>query len=221
MEKDIKKQQEKVESKDNNTENIKNKRTKRNFKHKRNYNNKKDDSVSVQEKTKIKTSLLELEIAKLKLELDKNNEELKQKAIELQQKAKEEIQKHKDETSSKYELELTNIKKYGIQKFFESFLIPLKNFELAIKAGEKQDNSAVQNYVKGFSMLLKQIELIFADFGITKIEPSVGENYNPEIHEVFELESNQQLKDKIISVKSNGYKLYDRVIKPASVVVGK
>ncbi|UWD34249.1 nucleotide exchange factor GrpE [Mesomycoplasma molare] len=198
--------------------NFKNKKNKRNINKK---NNKKEENVSLSEKQKIKITLLELEIAKLKMEIEKNNEELRTKALELQNKAKEEIQKHKDETSSKFELELTNIKKYGIQKFFESFLIPLKNLELAIQAGEKQDNSAVQNYVKGFSMLLKQMELIFSDFGIQKIEPFVGENYNPELHEVFETEENSQLKDKIVSIKSNGYKLYDRVVKPASVIVGK
>ncbi|WGI36635.1 nucleotide exchange factor GrpE [Mesomycoplasma lagogenitalium] len=181
----------------------------------------KKEEKSLSEKYKIKISLLELENEKLKLQLEKNNEELKNKAIEIQQKAKEEIQKHKDENFSKVELELTNIKKYGIQKFFESFLIPLRNFELAISAGEKQNNPAILNYVKGFSMLFKQIEQVFADFGISKIEPYVGQEFDAELHDVFETIEDEQLKDKIISVKSNGYKLYDRVIKPAVVVVGK
>ncbi|MBN3534930.1 nucleotide exchange factor GrpE [Mycoplasma procyoni] len=182
---------------------------------------KKSKETSLIEKQKIKISLLELDVEKLKVQLEKNNEELKAKALELQQKAKEEIQKHKDENSSKLELEITNIKKYGLQRFFEDLIMPLRNFELAIQMGSKQENPSVQSYVKGFSMLFKQIEQILSEAGVTKIEPYVGEEFNSEIHQVYELEDNPEFKDKVIQVKNNGYKLYDRVIQPAVVVVGK
>ncbi|VEU59687.1 nucleotide exchange factor GrpE [Mesomycoplasma neurolyticum] len=173
------------------------------------------------EKLQTQLTLSGIEIETLKFQMEKSLKQFKEKVVEIEQKAKDEIQKHKDENSSKFELKSTELKKYGNQKFFEDFIMVLKNFEFAIKAGEKQENIEVKRYLQGFSMIYKQIEGLFANYGLVKIEPYIGEKFNPEIHQITEKKPNPKFKELIIEIKSFGYKLHDRVIRPAIVVVGE
>ncbi|MGY6171791.1 nucleotide exchange factor GrpE [Candidatus Mycoplasma pogonae] len=167
-----------------------------------------------------KTLNSELEILRLKAEIEKNNQEFAEKAKTFASKAQEELNKLKQENNSKLENEKQELKKYANQKFFENFLTLYNNLELAVKAGKKQNDPAVQNYVLGFEMLLRQIENLLADFGLEKINPAIKSEFIPELHQAFEIKAAEGFnKNEIIEVKSYGYKLFERVIKPAIVIV--
>ncbi|WP_051619093.1 nucleotide exchange factor GrpE [[Mycoplasma] collis] len=180
-----------------------------------------DKKNSVIQKLKTELDLSNIKIQTLELEIERNINQFKTKVSEVEKKAKEEIQRQKDENFSKFELKSTELKKYGNQKFFEDFIMILKHFEMAIKSGEKQNNHEVNKYVQGFSMLYKQIENLFSNYGLTKIEPYIGEKFNPEMHQVIEKRKNSNFKEMVIEVKGFGYKLHDRVIKAADVVIGE
>ncbi|AWX69592.1 nucleotide exchange factor GrpE [[Mycoplasma] anseris] len=139
----------------------------------------------------------------------------------LQNKAQQTINDHKQKNSEHFDEQLKKAKEYALQKFLEEILNPLNNIEIAIKAALNMDNPAVKNFAIGFNMLYQQIDQILNDFQVSKIIPKEGDVFDPNIHQVYELVESDLAKDIIIQVKNIGYKLHDRVIKPALVIVSK
>ncbi|AWX42477.1 heat shock protein GrpE [Metamycoplasma cloacale] len=167
-------------------------------------------------------SNLELKEVNLKNELIKLQHEFKDQIAQLQKKAQTEINEHKLKNSEHLDSELKNAKQYALQKFLEEIINPLNNIEIAIKAALNMDNPGVKNFAIGFNMLYTQIDNILSDFGVSKIEPKINDTFNPELHQVFELkELSDFSKDAIVEIRNIGYKLHDRVIKPALVIVAK
>ena len=168
------------------------------------------------------------------IKLTKSYNEAKQKNIENETTFKEEIEAmqikaqttindHVAKNNEHLKIRIEEEKKFALQKFFEKFIIPLNNLDLATKAAKNIDNNIVNNFNKGFEMLYQQMDDILSDFGVSKIIPKVGDKYDPEIHQVYELiDSNNDIKkDTIVEIKNIGYKLNERTIKPALVIVSK
>ncbi len=183
--------------------------------------NKEDILKKENEKLKEKIFNLELHVAQSKTELEKANQTFLDKVKTLQDEAQQQISKFREEHKENMSKEIKHIKKYAGSKFFTEFIEPLLNLELAINAGKNQNDQGVQNYVVGFEMLLKQIEGIMENSNVTKLLPKVGDKFNPETMFAVQVTENKEKADKVISIKKPGYKMHDRVIKPASVEIGK
>ncbi len=140
-----------------------------------------------------------------------------EKAKTFQEKAQVEINKFKEEFETKNSEEQVEFKKYASQKLFESIIQPLINIEIAIKSGKTQ-GSEVSAYVAGFDMLMNQLFTELESFGLTKIIPNIGDTFEPELHEAFATAEGKE--NSILDVKKNGFKLNERVIQPAIVVIG-
>ncbi|MBN0919040.1 nucleotide exchange factor GrpE [[Mycoplasma] gypis] len=165
--------------------------------------------------------LSNVKIMNLEKENKKNIEEFKKKVEAIQLKAHEELEAQKSKNYEHLQQESANFKKYATQSFMEDFVVAFDQLDLAVKSGFNLNNDVVQSYAKGFTMLLSRIEKILEENGVQKIIPEIGSDFNPHTQQVFELADQGQPKDKILKVKSNGYKLHDRVIKPALVIVQK
>ncbi|MBN4089639.1 nucleotide exchange factor GrpE [Mycoplasma enhydrae] len=184
-------------------------------------------------KNNLKTLSNELKVSKETINsLQLKNEELsrknveetlkfKQEVLNIQAKAQEMVSEHKKKTTEHQEEQINEIKKYALQSFIEDLIMPLNNFELAILAAKKNDNPVLKNFIVGFEMLFSQIENKLFDIGLAKIEPKVGEIFNADFHQVYEVVTSDMEKDTILEVKNIGYKLNDRVIKPALVILSK
>ncbi|OWY73916.1 nucleotide exchange factor GrpE, partial [Mesomycoplasma hyopneumoniae] len=99
------------------------------------------------------------------------------------------------------------------------FSSPFLNLKKAISYGLISQNPEISAYVKGFEMLVNQIENVMENFGLVKIYPKIGDFFDSSVHEIYEIKTGEN--DKIIEVVSEGYKLHDRIVKTALVVVGK
>jgi molecular chaperone GrpE len=70
----------------------------------------------------------------------------------------------------------------------------------------------------GIRLIHRKLQLILENAGVTVI-PAEGQQFDPSVHEsVMEAEGEQ---GKVLAEVQRGYKLYDRVLRPAMVVVGK
>lgn len=172
----------------------------------------------------LKNELLNYQIKffQVKKEQEDEKKKFEENVKFLTEKANSELSKHKQQTNEKLNSEIEEIKKYSLQKFIENFANPLINFINAIEAGKKIDNPQVKNFVLGFEMLQKQMEDALKSQKIKKIEPKIGEKFDSYFHQVFEIEQNNNVdSDTILKVISPGFKLHDRVIKPALVMISK
>ena len=187
-------------------------------KEKKDYKKKYEELKSQNKKSQDEIKNLVDQVNTLKIENQVNVMAFQEKAKTFQTDAQDKINKFKEELSSKQEADQGEYKKFATQKLFESIIQPLINIEIAIRAGKSQGDQ-VGAYVAGFEMLMNQLFTELESFGLLKIVPSIGQEFEPEFHQAFSTEDGET--NKILSVKKNGFKLNDRVIQPAIVVIGK
>ena len=79
----------------------------------------------------------------------------------------------------------------------------------------------VKNWATGFQMILTQFRDILTNNGVTAFE-SKGKQFDPHIHEAVEMVESEDLADGMVVEEFNkGYKMGDKVIRPARVCVSK
>ena len=115
------------------------------------------------------------------------------------------------------EEEKRNYLKMGSEIFVLKILPILDNFRrAAIHVPEDLENSP---WVLGIKQIEKHFEDILASEGLERIKTK-GEHFDPQFHEaVFQEESKKYKEGEIIEEIDVGYKLKDKVIRPAKVKV--
>lgn len=109
--------------------------------------------------------------------------------------------------------------KQGEFNFLTTLLPVLDNLNLAIKASEK--DSSFEHLLEGVKGTARSFEQALMSVGVETI-PSVGAEFNPEIHEAVEMkEVEPERDDKITAEYKRGYKFGERLLRPAQVQVGK
>jgi molecular chaperone GrpE len=98
-------------------------------------------------------------------------------------------------------------------------LIPvLDNFDLGLQAARAEGSKGV---VIGFEMVSKQLQDFLSSSGVETIEAE-GKAFDPNLHEALANEESDTVPEgQVIRQLRKGYKLKDRLIRPANVVVSK
>ncbi|MFH1855036.1 MAG: nucleotide exchange factor GrpE [bacterium] len=105
-------------------------------------------------------------------------------------------------------------------ELMQSLLPILDNLVLMSKhqPAELKENA----WVQGVSLIAKQIESALENEGIEKIIPKIGDDFDPNIQEAVSAIENKQIKSgKIVKVQKPGYKIGDKLIRPAHVITSK
>lgn len=103
--------------------------------------------------------------------------------------------------------------------FLTTLLPVLDNLNLAIDHAEK--DSSLEHLLGGVKGTARSFEQALMNVGVEAI-PSVGTDFNPELHEAIDMiETDIESDGKIISEYSRGYKFGDRLLRPSRVQVGK
>ncbi len=109
--------------------------------------------------------------------------------------------------------------RYANASFLERLIPILDNFELGIQAAKTGGSqSAVQD---GMMMVLKQLQDFLASCGVETVD-ATGQHFDPNVHEAIAQEQNAEIPEGlVIRQLRKGYRLKDRLIRPANVVVSK
>ena len=156
------------------------------------------------------------EIKKLKEELaikDKQINDLNEK-IKYNQAELINYRKRKEE-------EVTNRLKYANQDLISELILILDNFERAIRLDDNNLTDELSRFLKGFKMMYASFDDVLKKYGLEEIEAEHKE-YDPNTMEALMTDSDKNFKDgEVLEVLLKGYRLKDRVIRPASVRVNK
>ena len=125
----------------------------------------------------------------------------------------------------RYEREKEDLSNYVISNFAKETLSILDNLQRAlnsIKTDELKDNDEnISKFVEGIELTEKQIITIFEKFKIEKVE-SLDTNFDPNMHQaMFEVESEDKEPGTVVEVVQEGYKIGERLLRPALVGVSK
>lgn len=158
---------------------------------------------------------------KLRVETDRR-EAAEAKLIGVQVKfeeAKAGLEKETADMRSRLMKTLEDRAKQGQFNFLTALLPVLDNLNLAIQASEKDSSSDV--LLSGVKGTARSFEQALMSVGVEAV-PSIGSNFNPEIHEAIDTALVDADQDgKVTAEYSRGYKFGDRLLRPARVQVGK
>lgn len=149
--------------------------------------------------------------------------ELEEKVKKLEQVAKSsnirasELQRELDYLKERYRRDLEEQRRYGHESFAVDLLGIIDNFERAFQAGASTRD--FESLMKGLEMILSELRKVLEKHGIQEIEVE-GSEFDPYTCEAVETEESEELPpNRVVRVLQKGYKLHDRVIRPARVVV--
>lgn len=107
--------------------------------------------------------------------------------------------------------------KYGAQECMKKIIEVVDNFDRAIQSVEKIDD--VDKMKETFFVLNKQLTDSLTKLGLEQIK-CVGEKFDPNLHEaVMQTPTEEYEEETIINELQKGYKLGDKVLRPAMVNV--
>jgi molecular chaperone GrpE len=100
-------------------------------------------------------------------------------------------------------------------------LLPvLDNFDMALAAAD-QPGTSVETLKEGVGMIHGQLRAAANGFGLEEIN-AVGQAFDPSLHEaVSQQESADVPEGHVVQQLRKGYRLRDRLLRPASVVVAR
>lgn len=107
--------------------------------------------------------------------------------------------------------------RYANQRLLEDLLPVIDNFEMGMQAASQDQSSMI--YI-GMDMVRRQLNDFLSNQGVQEI-PTSGK-FDPNLHDaVAQEECANGEEGRILRVTRRGFKLRDRLLRPASVVVSK
>jgi len=109
--------------------------------------------------------------------------------------------------------------RYANASLIERLLPVLDSFELGLQAARKGGDA--NSIVLGFEMVEKQLQDFLADQKVEAIE-AVGQEFDPNLHEAVSQQHDDKMEEgRVIHQLRKGFKLRDRLLRPATVIVSK
>ena len=114
--------------------------------------------------------------------------------------------------------EQAEFREYAIADAVKAFLQVMDNLDLALKAPTAGQEGELR---KGVELIRNQMEDALTRLGVTAI-PAEGAVFDPRVHEAVEMVDTDKAEDhRILSELQRGYRLKDRMLRPAMVRVAR
>ena len=116
------------------------------------------------------------------------------------------------------EKEKSDIYAYANEKMALDLLDVIDNFERALV---HQDDCKDEKMKEGMELIFKQLQGVLEKNKITEI-PALGEDFDPNVHNAVMTNASEDYESgKVSAVLQKGYKLNNKVIRPAMVMVAE
>ena len=116
--------------------------------------------------------------------------------------------------------EKEELARFTSERVVAALLPVLDNLERALNAAEQQgDQTAL---IEGIQQVHGQFRRTLEELGLKEIAAHAGHPFDPNLHEaVAQATSNEHPEGHVLEQLQSGYKLADRLLRPAHVVVSK
>lgn len=145
-------------------------------------------------------------------QLDELNDRLLRMAAEMENLRKRSLKEREDAI------------KYSTTKFARDIITVADDLERAIESVKEIDfetNDAMKTLYDGVELTLRSLTQIFSRNGIERFDP-LGEKFDPTMHEaMFEVPNSENESGIVVHLVEPGYRLNDRILRPARVGVSK
>jgi molecular chaperone GrpE len=186
----------------------------------KNKSNSKNDTDDIQNQEELNLNEESLSENPLSANLDKNQTDQTNDYEQQIEELKNQVLYAKAETENVRRRgfeDAEKTRKYALESFSQELLTVKDSLEASLNS-ETIDLTTLKD---GVELTLKQLNSVFEKFNIDEINP-IDEKFNPNEHQAISMiESEGKEANTILNVLQKGYKLNERVIRPAMVVVSK
>lgn len=100
------------------------------------------------------------------------------------------------------------------------FLSAADDLERALK--NKPNGNEIESWISGIELIHQKLITQMKNLGVERMEVNPGDEFDPNIHEAITQEDHDKFKEgQIIDVVQPGYRISDRIIRPAMVRVAR
>jgi len=125
-----------------------------------------------------------------------------------------------ENTRRRHETDLSNARKFGVEKFALDLLPVLDSMEMGLSAAA-EETTDVAKFREGSEMAIKMFISSLEKIGAAVVDPQ-GEKFNPDHHQAMSMVENAELApNTVMNVVQKGYLLNGRLMRPAMVIVSK
>lgn len=119
------------------------------------------------------------------------------------------------------ERDVENAHKYGIERLLQNLLPVVDSIEKSIESADQADRDDNDPVMEGIRLCYKLLLDILEREQVEVVDP-LGEPFDPNEHEAMSMVENPDMEpNSVIAVMQKGYKLNNRLIRPAMVMVSK
>jgi len=113
--------------------------------------------------------------------------------------------------------EQQDFREYALADTVKTLLPILDSFERALKVGADEKSE----FHSGVELIYKQLQDALSKIGLRTV-PALGQPFNPHVHEAIEMVETTDTPDhQVLEELQHGYKLKDRLLRPAMVRVAR
>lgn len=114
--------------------------------------------------------------------------------------------------------ERSELIKYGAERFVRPLLDVVDNFDRAMASELNESNIDV--FKNGMSLIHRELAALLERMGLSVVACE-GKPFDPSVHEAISSEESDAAPGTVTRVFKKAYRLHDRLIRPAQVVVAK
>ncbi len=116
--------------------------------------------------------------------------------------------------------DLESAHKFALEKFAQELLAVKDSLELGVQAAS-QEGADVEKLREGTELTANMLSNVFEKFNLEEVNP-LNEPFDADLHQAMTMQENPEVEpNTVMAVMQKGYKLNDRLIRPAMVVVSK
>ena len=116
--------------------------------------------------------------------------------------------------------EFEQARKFGVERLLNDLLPVIDSLEQGIKAAEVP-GAGIESLKLGSDMTLKLLQKAADSHGLIAIDPH-GQAFNPDQHQAMGMQASPDVPaDHVMMVLQKGYKLHERLVRPALVLISQ
>lgn len=111
--------------------------------------------------------------------------------------------------------------RFANEHLLEKLVPVLDSFDMALAATQNDLGEVAQSLKTGINMVYQQLKSALTEAGLEEVD-ATGQPFDPNLHQAVSQQENADLPEgQVVQQLRRGYKLRERLLRPATVIVSK
>ena len=156
-----------------------------------------------------------------------NNAEIEKTPLQLQHEVEELSDRllrsiaESENMRKRFEKQLEDTRHFSISNFAKDIIGVIDNLERALSFEQEIASDDAKKIIEGVKLTHKELMSVLEKHEIKSISPEIGENFDYNHHFAISQVESDANPNSIVGVMQVGYKIKDRLLRPAAVSVAK